>query len=394
MDNFTHALVGAALAELALGATPSRGDRRLFLAAGVIASNLPDLDLVYTGVAPAPLGYLLHHRGHTHTVAGLIAQGLLIAMVCLVPPLRRAIRAAGVRRVTALVVASLAGHLVLDSWNTYGIHPFHPFDSRWYYGDAIFIFEPWLWLLLGTVAAANARNRLGGIAVAGMVAALWVALATAGILPVTAFLGLVACAAGLAWWIRGSSPRARAAVALAGSAAFVAGMFGLAALARARTRAAIGADPRGAIIDVVVNPNPGWPVCWAVIAIERDARADDVVLRRGTLSLLPAWHPPSSCPSHRLERLPVAPVGDQLAWGGEVRQPVYALRDLSRRDCWVRAWLQFGRAPFIRDGTIADLRFDGVRGNFTAMAVPGEDRACPPAMTNWGIPRADVLASP
>ena len=71
-----------------------------------------------------------------------------------------------------------------------------------------------------------------------------------------------------------------------------------------------------------------------------------------------------------------------------------ALRDFGRRDCWVLAWLQFGRVPFVRDGTIADLRFESRRGNFTAMAVTGEDRTCPPAMTSWGLPRADVLASP
>jgi hypothetical protein len=165
-------------------------------------------------------------------------------------------------------------------------------------------------------------------------------------------------------------------------------------VARSRTRAMMGPHLRGAVLDVVVNPNPGWPVCWAVIAIEKDARADDLVLRRGTLSLLPEWHPPGRCPSHRLERLLVAPSGGALAWSEELRQSVGLLRDLSRRDCWALAWLQFGRAPFIRDGTMADLRFEGVRGNFTAMAVTGEDRACPPAMTSWGMPRADVLSAP
>jgi inner membrane protein len=403
LDNLTHSLMGAALAELAGGAhgssaalrnTPPRNERRLFLATGVLVSNLPDFDLLYTGVTPEPLGYLLHHRGHTHTVAGLIAQALLIAAVCLTPPLRRAIRDAGGRRFAALVAASLGGHLVLDSWNTYGIHPFHPIDSRWYYGDAVFIFEPWLWLLFGTAAAANARSRRGGIAVAVVVSALCAALAYAGILPVAALACLLACGAGLGWWARAASPRARAAVALAGSALLIAGLFGLSALARARTRAMIGLVPRGAILDVVVNPNPGWPLCWAVIVMEKDARADELVLRRGTLSLLPGWYPPGRCPMHRIAGLLAAADGEALAWGGELRQPVGELRDLARRDCWVRAWLQFGRAPFVRDGTIADLRFETARGNFTTMALPGEDRACPPAMTSWAMPRADVLAIP
>ena len=54
---------------------------------------------------------------------------------------------------------SLLGHLVLDSWNSYGVHPFYPFDMRWYYGDAMFIVEPWLWLFLGVAAMANTRSR-------------------------------------------------------------------------------------------------------------------------------------------------------------------------------------------------------------------------------------------
>jgi inner membrane protein len=391
--------VGAALAELACGIEysspprPALAKRRLFLAAGILASNLPDLDLLATGLSPEPLGYLLHHRGHTHTVAGLVAQGLIAFVICLMPPLRRAIRTAGAGRFWTLVGASLAFHLVLDSWNTYGVHPFAPFDPRWYYGDAIFIFEPWLWLLLGGAAAANARRRWIGVAVAALVAALWIALTATGVLPVPALVALMAGGAVVAWWARDRTRWARAAMALAGSALFAAGMFGLAAVARAQTRAAIAADPRGAEVEVVVNPNPGWPLCWAVIAIENDA--DVLVYRRGTLSLLPGVHPPVDCPSHRIEGMRGGADGAALAWADERRQSLRALRDRGRRDCCVRAWLQFGRAPFVQEGAIADLRFEsGPRGNFTAMAVSDVERACPSAMTSWAMPRADVLTSP
>jgi inner membrane protein len=385
--------VGAALAELALrpGRDEAAGARRLFLAAGVIASNLPDLDLVYTGIAPAPLGYLLHHRGHTHTFAGLAAQGLVMAAVCLAPPLRRAIRSAGLWRFAALVAVSLGLHIGLDSWNTYGVHPFWPLDSRWSYGDAVFIFEPWLWLLLGLGAAMNARSRPGGIAMAVVVVALFSALTAAGILPVPALVALLSCGALMAWGSRAMPSRVRATAALAMSAVFVSALFGLSAVARGRTGAALGADRE--VVELIVNPNPGWPLCWDVIALQKEG--DDLLLRRGTLSLLPGVWTPDRCPSHRLERRGPAPVGAAMAWGGELRQPLGAIRDLAQRDCFVRSWLQFGRAPFIRDATIADLRFDsGSRGNFTAMAIPGGNRACPPALTDWALPRADVLAVP
>lgn len=390
MDNLTHALVGAAVAELASPPGTPQGGRRVFLAAGVLASNLPDLDLLYTGVTPAPLGYLLHHRGHTHTVAGLVAQGLVIGALCLVPALRRAIAAAGAARFGALVAVSLALHVVLDSWNTYGVHPFWPVDSRWFYGDAVFIFEPWLWLLLGAAAAANARTRAGTMAVTALLAVLLIALAALGILPIPGLLALLAGGAGLAWVAPSMSPPQRAAAALAGSAVFVAMMFGLSSLARARVRAAGGTDGR-VTVDIVVNPNPGWPACWDVIAIERERAAADLVFRRGTLSLAPGRVSPNECPSSRLERPGSPRTVAAMVWHGEIRQPIADLRNLDDRDCWVRGWLQFARAPFFRDGEVADLRFEsGARRNFTAMAAGG-DRACPEALTAWVPPRADVL---
>ena len=77
-----------------------------------------------------------------------------------------------------------------------------------------------------------------------------------------------------------------------------------------------------------------------------------------------------------------------------MRQPLEGLRQLASRDCWVRAWLQFGRAPLVREGVILDVRFQAGRlDNFTAMKLrPGpESAACPPNMTHWAMPRADLL---
>lgn len=391
MDNLTHALLGASLAELALGRDGhTRNVRRVFLAGGVIASNLPDVDLVYTWITPAPLGYLLHHRGHTHTAGGLLAQAVAVGLVCLLPPLRRAIDAGGRGRFAALIAVSLGLHVVLDSWNTYGVHPFWPADPRWLYGDAVFIFEPWVWLFLGLAASANARARWARIALAALIAVLFIALAVAGILPVPAMIASVVIGAGLGVLARSLSAPARAAAALAASAAFVALMFGLSASARGRVQALHPPEGR-AIVEVIVNPSPGWPVCWDVIAIERNA--DEVFLRRGTLSLAPGRYAPGRCPVHLLERRGPSAAGVAMAWEEEIRQPIAGLGALAARDCWTRSWLQFGRAPFVRDGTIADLRFESrARGNFTAMAVSGEDRACPEALTSWALPRADVLA--
>src|ERR1044071_6731268 len=76
VENITHSLVGATLAELALPAGARPAQRRVFFFTGIVAANLPDADLFYTRIAPPPLGYLLHHRGHTHTIVGCVVLGL------------------------------------------------------------------------------------------------------------------------------------------------------------------------------------------------------------------------------------------------------------------------------------------------------------------------------
>ena len=122
--------MGIALADVSLGAKPARTDRRLATGAGIVAANLPDIDLVYSGIAPQPLGYLLHHRGHTHTALGLIAlMGLLMLAYRGVTPARK-IKTTDRLRLWGLILVSLGSHLLLDSLNSYGVHPFHPIDSR------------------------------------------------------------------------------------------------------------------------------------------------------------------------------------------------------------------------------------------------------------------------
>src|SRR5205085_5509197 len=97
-----------------LPAGASRATRRTFFTVGVVAANLPDADLVYTRITAAPLGSLLHHRGHTHTVAGIAVLGLAIAAVCVLPRIRESVGAAR-PRLWLLIALGLASHLVLDS---------------------------------------------------------------------------------------------------------------------------------------------------------------------------------------------------------------------------------------------------------------------------------------
>ena len=380
MENLTHSLLGATLAELALPSGATTPQRRIFFTTSIVAANLPDADLLYSRIMPAPLGYLLHHRGHTHSLAGLIPLALLIGAVSLLPRISPHVTRHRTR-LWGLIAVGLLSHIVLDSWNSYGVHPFWPFDARWYYGDVIFIFEPWLWLLLGVAAARNTQHPRSRLLLGGALALSAGALALFGMIPVGALLALAVGGGALAAIVRGRTPRASAGVALALTAAFVAAMFGVRRDVHARALASLSSTSRGTVIDVVLSAQPANPLCWHALAITSDERAGEYVMTRGSLAAL-------------------APLGcgfkndTWVRWDDPTRRSLIQLRERTRRDCWVRAWMQFGRAPDINGGAIADVRFGGaVPDNFTTMQLkPGDEASvCPPNMTRWGMPRADLL---
>src|SRR4051812_25083089 len=152
MDNVTHTLAGLLLAESAVrlrtrrgGVEPSPRFRAIAAASSAIAANLPDSDLAYTGLGGDRLTYMLHHRGYTHTVViAILGAVLLWGIAWLVWRWRAraapdAPDAPDARWLLGLLIVSTLSHLVLDWTNSYGVHPFWPFDNRWRYGDSVFI---------------------------------------------------------------------------------------------------------------------------------------------------------------------------------------------------------------------------------------------------------------
>jgi inner membrane protein len=134
MFNSTHTLAGFAIAR-------TGGEKwvRYATATAVIASNLPDIDSIagFWGTA----SYLDHHRGITHSLIGVpILSLLLSAVMC--------IFSGNFLRTYAVALVAMATHPALDYLNPYGLRPFLPMNGTWYYGDALFIFDPYLDALL------------------------------------------------------------------------------------------------------------------------------------------------------------------------------------------------------------------------------------------------------
>jgi inner membrane protein len=50
-------------------------------------------------------------------------------------------------------------HVGMDLLNNYGVRLLMPLQSRWFYGDTLFIIDPWLWLMLGGGVWLAVRQR-------------------------------------------------------------------------------------------------------------------------------------------------------------------------------------------------------------------------------------------
>ncbi|HJS48053.1 MAG TPA: metal-dependent hydrolase, partial [Gemmatimonadales bacterium] len=147
MDNLCHTLAGAALARAGLGRRTALGTAAL-----VLGANLPDLDVV--SVFLGRTSDLAFRRGWTHGVLAMAAWPFVLTTLLLAwDRWRRRSRPGRAPVVpSALLLASVIGvlsHPLLDLLNTYGVRVLMPFSEQWYYGDTLFIVDPWAWLLLG-----------------------------------------------------------------------------------------------------------------------------------------------------------------------------------------------------------------------------------------------------
>lgn len=120
MDSLTHAVLGAAIAEAAIG--KKEGNRAVIW--GAIVATLPDMD-VFVARLFDPVRSLLIHRGFTHSLFFVLLMTPLLGVL-----LKRIYRRSGtsLRQWTIMVFLVLATHVFLDLFTTYGTGLFEPFS--------------------------------------------------------------------------------------------------------------------------------------------------------------------------------------------------------------------------------------------------------------------------
>ena len=401
-------MVGAAVhrSTVASSKLTESAHRNVAIAVMVVGGNLPDSDLIHTQWAGTKLDYVLHHRGYTHTVVGvLMLSVLLFAAVRLWWRYRKVEpSAADVRVLMVLAVLGPLLHLGLDFTNSYGVHPFWPVDNRWYYGDAVFIVEPLIWAcsapLLCTLRSVGARVLVALVLVIGIGLSWGSGLVPA---PFAALLTLLTLS--LALVSRYSSARVALASGLAAWLVLTAMFVATGRMADARVDAVL-ADrfPAARTLDTVLTPMPGNLVCREMMTAQLEENR--YVVRSGIHSLLPGWMPADECAQLRLSGTPTAPLAptppaltDEVVWIGELSVPQQVPASLAQDYCAVDALLQFARVPWAvpqGDGwLVGDLRYDREPElGFAEIEVSPSEEECPGLRPPWIPPRQDLLDRP
>ncbi|WP_028545438.1 metal-dependent hydrolase [Paenibacillus taiwanensis] len=155
MDTGSHLLFGATLAGLACADPSIAGQTPLFyavLTASLIGAHAPDFDTVTR--LHSYSAYIRHHRGWTHTLPAILLWPLLIAI-----PIAALFGVWDHWPTLAIwSCASVLFHIVLDTFNAYGIQVLRPWTRKWVHLDVLCLFDPflfsihavalssWLWL--------------------------------------------------------------------------------------------------------------------------------------------------------------------------------------------------------------------------------------------------------
>ena len=264
MDPLAHTLVGASLAETRLGRL---GRTTLAGPALILGANAPDIDAM-TMFMGRDLSLGLR-RGWTHGVLAMLVLPLVLTLLLLL--LDRTVAAwrgreprARAGPLLALSTLAVLSHPALDWLNTYGVRFLMPFDGTWFYGDALFIIDPWVWLLAATpVVLANSTARAS--------AAAWIVVAIAATSLITGFAGAPA-AARLLWcagvaaivWLRLSGrwrrhvPRVATACAIA-LTVYAGLMAAASAVAEQQVAGLLGAREHPGPVEVLASPAPANP---------------------------------------------------------------------------------------------------------------------------------------
>lgn len=326
MDPLTHTLVGASLAGTRLGEKT-----RLATAALVIGANLPDVDVLsYFRGSDVALGF---RRGWTHGFLALVFLPALLAGILWLwarwRPRREGSRALSPGWLLGLCYLACLTHPFLDWLNTYGMRWLMPFRDTWFYGDSVFIMDPYLWLILGLGWALGRRpskvSGIGATLMAGLV--IWLVGSRApDYLPIVGSVFLLLLVAFL--WRPRQAWLSKARTASAGlvlASIYIGFLISLQSFTESRVLTELERQGLSPITEMMTGPTPANPLAWDIVVgtgdVYRWGRFD---WRRQSLVLSGAELPAAKASSYWSE---IASSGQSPGFVNWVRFPWFEIED-------------------------------------------------------------------
>ena len=145
MDNLAHTLIGIGVARSGLSRRFGPGTTATL----ALASNLPDLDVLWTIFDPWDRFML--RRTHTHALVALPVLAGLLAFA-----MRRRYRDQPWTVLFGLSALGIALHLLFDLVNSFGVVLLWPFALRRFELASVFIIDLWIWLsMLAPIVAGR-----------------------------------------------------------------------------------------------------------------------------------------------------------------------------------------------------------------------------------------------
>ena len=271
MDPFAHTFTGAALVSSGLRrATP------LATAALLIGANIPDIDIVM--MLGGDHMAVAHRRGWTHGIPAVVALTFALTWGLLLwdrhVRLRRNPNTEPARAGPLLLVAAIGviSHPILDWLNNYGMRWLMPFDGHWTYGDALFIIDPWVWLIFGGVVFLAWSRRPLALAAWGLLwfLASWLILDSGMVPDLARWIWLVGVTGFVAVRLMVKPGKLPAETVTRGALAVMVLYMGASVVAnvpaRTEVRTQIDAAGLGPVLDVMVGPVPANPLRGLVVA--------------------------------------------------------------------------------------------------------------------------------
>ena len=146
MDSLTHIALGALLGEAVAG--KKLGKKTLIL--GAVAQSIPDIDFL-AAFWLSPSENLLAHRGYTHS---FLFAALITPLLAFLATKWNKTKSLSWRAWIFFIGLQLSIHLIIDSFNAYGIGWMEPFSHHRFSYNLIFVADPFFSIPLGLAAFA------------------------------------------------------------------------------------------------------------------------------------------------------------------------------------------------------------------------------------------------